>query len=631
MITKSCPPPLSGLFVWGECFAYFGSGGDTFDFDIIEAYASEKVRKKFRKLMMDEEFGEDEEEFEPYIEDRSANFPEISVKSVDFSEFDPAFSDLLGICVPRLSQELEQWVLDVHKTVPVVFLEGPHGVEEEDEWNIWSRSNADRAVDAALEYTKKNPAIVKKTEGSDSDSQTAREGLLSPSEQSRYFGYIFNNIVSILSNSEVELTPEQRASRMQLAEMIYGLDGIDSAFDRLSIEEHNIHSNAKVVDSALSGLSGEERFAKIGALSPYAQMAYYASYTALKAGDLTGQKGFETIIAYLVKSWPEGRARALTSFLSMIAHNMVKITPAYQKPDKTHAPVAAEVFAYVCRRADAGENDFISGVVCCEWAKNPALGVELAELGLAKFPKSKLLVHNAIAVNNLAQNHDKSKELLSLYSTLSDKLEEDYVLNSTFNMIKKNKPKDALKLINTFLEQGGKRSVKILTNLFYCYQLCPLPPKPDMDALVKDTDTLIRDDSAYRDIGLLENFLCLISSHGYLNATVDLIDFLDSKMTLSASCWVNYTYAAYSMDQATQEKVIEKMDAMAQKKESFLGDGVLMFGNTASIHCKLGNEEKALSYLKLCKKYNHPRFPTFPTDEDYKILWDKPEFKKLFR
>lgn len=48
-IQDGAPSPLKSLFEWGECFAYFGSAGDTFDFEVGEKYGynSETGLKRF--------------------------------------------------------------------------------------------------------------------------------------------------------------------------------------------------------------------------------------------------------------------------------------------------------------------------------------------------------------------------------------------------------------------------------------------------------------------------------------------------------------------------------------------------------------------------------------------------------
>jgi hypothetical protein len=635
------------MFVWGECFAYFGSGGDTFDFDIIGCYTNDKICKKFNKILNEEEFGDDEEEYERYIEDRSSNFPEIKLKSIDFSDFESAFSDLLSICVPRLSEDLEKWASHIHQIVPIEFIQGPHGVEYEDDWNDWSNQQLEKALKSIVTYietrkdvlTEQLPVETESDSDEDFNDETYGEEnshnikILPESEKIRYFGYIFDSILSRLA-SETEgkiFTPEERKERFKLIDIIYNLNSTSGDFDRLSVEEHNIHSNAHIITSALNGLSAEERILEIGKLQPYTQLAYFASYDALKANDILQYPNPEVVLQNLIPKIPTYRQPTVTSILSMIGHNLLHITPAYKQPDKTNAGLASKIFETFYKQPNVTEKDYITGTVCCEWTGNPSLGVEISDLGLKKYPISKPLLHNAISVNNLTGNHARSKELLVRYEALIDLPDEKFILNKSFNLIKSQKNKEANALLQQYIDNGGTKSADILVNLFYTYQFCK-PEKPVLDKVVKEYSELIKSTASHQTKGLLENFLSMISTFEYYTETVQLIDCLfENNVQLSPSCWVNYTYAGSYLDTEGREKVAATMEKLMPKMEAYFGEYPLSIANLGSIYAALNNVPKTIEALKLCKKYHYPNYGQMRTHEDFKSLFGLKEFEELFR
>ncbi len=638
LIVETCPPPLSGLFVWGECFAYFGSGGDTYDFDIVETYAGKKICEKLNKIMMAEEFDEDEEnDYEPYMEDRSGSFPEIKMKSIDFSDFDNAFSDLLSVCVPRMSSDMDNWAKQINQVIPVEFIKGPHGVEDEDDWNTWSFQQLDMALNTIIGYIEKRKNdfsnVQQKNIPSESNepSNSYKLELLPYSERIRYFGYIFNDIISKYSSQteDKKISAEEREKRLKLADLIYNLDEITDSFDRLSIEEHNIQHNSHIIVSALHGLSPQERISEIEKLHSYTQLAYYASYDALKANDLLTYSNPKKILENLIEKIPVHRQKSVTSILSMIAHNLIHVTPAYKIPDKKYSKEASEIFTLICNRKDATEKDFITGTVCCEWANNPNQGTIIAEIGLRIYTKSKQLIHNSISVYNLCNNHKRANELLAIYESILDKPDENFILNKSFNLIKTNEHKEAKEILEKYLEQGGEKTPNILVNLIYVWRN-QIPDKSVLDKYLVEITELIKGNSSYQADNLLENFLGLTSSQGYNKETIELGDYLFEKNgNIPPNCWVNYTYAAFFMEEYHQ-KVVTKMDSLLPELENHLGKNPMSFANLACIYVKLKNKDRAINYLKLCKKHKHPAFSTFITDEDFKPLWKDAEFLKLF-
>ncbi len=641
IITESCPPPISGLFVWGECFAYFGSGGDTYDFDIVQCYGGEACTV-LNKLLSDLGDDFDGSDMESYIEDRSKNYPAIEIDKLDFSDFESGFSELLSICVPRFVEDLEKWANAVNKLVPISFLMGPNNPGTEDEWSRYSYSQIEKSLTAITNYLTNNMWLIQDL-ASDDDEENEDElfedgnnykiNVVSKKEQARYFSYIFSGIIGALTTQDeiVELTKESRKERLRLADIIYSIDGVTKPIKRLSDLEHKIQKNDDIILSALKGLSKEKRLEELAHLLPYTQIAYYASYGALKNKDLIHQKNPIELLNDLFKNLPAERKAVKTSLLSMIAHNLIHVSPAYNKPDKKYAKIAAQLFEVISKQNDASETDFITGTVCCEWAKLYDLGVAISELGLAKYTKSKQLLNNAISVANLSGNKNLADKLLSIAEKTIELPDENFILNKTYSLVNSGNNKAAHKVITEYVKNGGKKSPNILVNLCHSYWQYKAPEKKEFDQFIKETGQLIKTKKEYQIVVLIENYLGMLSNYKLCEDTNDFFEYLlDNKIKLSPNCWISYMYAGVYANVNIQNKTVILADKYLIENEKDLTLNPMPFANIVYIYALLGNVEKAIHYLNLCKKYNYSYFKAMQTEQELKSLWELEEFKVLF-
>ena len=112
-IKASCPVPLARMWTWGERFAYFGSGGDTFDWEVLEVYGGPKANE----LMAADAY-----------EEAGALMPQA------FTAFDAAY---------------DAWLATTHAVVPILAAGAPTRAETDD-WGTWSLTRLDDVL-AALE------------------------------------------------------------------------------------------------------------------------------------------------------------------------------------------------------------------------------------------------------------------------------------------------------------------------------------------------------------------------------------------------------------------------------------------------------------------------------------------------
>lgn len=121
-IERGCPPPLAGMFHWGESFVYFGSAGDSYEYAIVEAYGGEAAQACI-----------EEEDWEGFI-------------------------DLLGECLEPFEQAVERWVRGVHAIAPIVLFMGPNADSDGDVWAEWSEARVAGVMGPRLAAHERKPA-----------------------------------------------------------------------------------------------------------------------------------------------------------------------------------------------------------------------------------------------------------------------------------------------------------------------------------------------------------------------------------------------------------------------------------------------------------------------------------------
>jgi hypothetical protein len=121
-IESACPPPIAGMFTWGDRFAYFGSAGDTFDFEVLEQFGGPEIAKLF-----------------------AAN---------DYGKA----MDKMGDAMTAFGKAFDEWLEDAHAKVPIAFAEAPTSTLEDD-WGEWSASRADDALAALKDIRSKQKEL----------------------------------------------------------------------------------------------------------------------------------------------------------------------------------------------------------------------------------------------------------------------------------------------------------------------------------------------------------------------------------------------------------------------------------------------------------------------------------------
>jgi hypothetical protein len=211
------------------------------------------------------------------------------------------------------------------------------------------------------------------------------------------------------------------------------------------------------------------------------------------------------------------------------------------------------------------------------------------------------------------------------------KAKEKNVLNQTFNLIRAKAFDKALKLIEDYLALDGDKSPGIVANLSYLYNAFKTPDKSKLDAYVAEVGRHIRENKDYQITAVMENFLSLTSSKGYARETMELFEFmLHASAPITVFCWINYTFAASHQGNEGMDRALALFESHLQGQEQFFGEFPMIFGNAASLFALRGNPDKALHYLKLCKKWDYDNFKSLQKSKDFESMKALDEFQKLF-
>jgi hypothetical protein len=578
-IMERCPTPVAAVWCFADRFAYIGSPGDCYDGLVMEAYGGEAAA----------------------ILHEAA--PE------DFGDID--FYSILEAAVPKFVEDFERWAREVHRIVPIVFLRGPTGASEDDPWNVWSHANASRAVAEVAAYAKVNPSLAAPRPESDEESHE--------DAVARYFSYIFRSVLSI-SGGKID---DARA-----IDFAYATDGIDRPITRLDSHEHQIHVNGALTVRYLEGTVAVERRRRLAALSPYAQLAYLASYAAMHEGDLG--EDLASVAATLVDRLDHHRRKIATSLLEMIANNLVHVTPAWETHDKTRASLAARVMELAASRSDATEEVFLHASTFCEWAGEHDRSLAHARAGHTRFPKSVRLANNLVSAASALGDTERARDYAALAAELatSQPPDETLAMNQSYALAQAGKPEEALTLLLEYRARGGEMTGRVWGNISALHSMTGVAPSRELlEALAADMLAKLGEDFAIEE-NAIAGATALLNSHGFAREAVEILERAQQEFGLGADLLQNYTYSAYRSEdavimrraaRATEERIAEE-----ELEHAPLHD------NLASLYAAMGEIDRAIEHIVRCRALGYQSFPDLRRHADLRALWGVPAFERLF-
>ena len=210
---------------------------------------------------------------------------------------------------------------------------------------------------------------------------------------------------------------------------------------------------------------------------------------------------------------------------------------------------------------------------------------------------------------------------------------EDAAIARSHALATKGDKAGAQKFLAEYLDGGGKPTPNILTNLLYA--LSPeisLPPKT-AKKLIDLAFELARTDAAFLSCTFLENLCAVLNNVGRGPDSVQITEYaLAEDLELSVGCYTGMTYGAWiSKDKALMQRAADHVDRILEEDEDSLGEMPTLFDNMGTLHLHLGNVDKALAYLRLCKQYEYAKFKDLETSPDFAALVGNAEFHALFK
>lgn len=455
--------------------------------------------------------------------------------------------------IDRFQAALEAWLLEVHAIVPILFFYGPN-TDEHDAWADWSVTQVGTLWDE-----------VKGLEADEDDEYGPGQ----------FLAYIQKITAGLMA---------EHADPAVVVADLYARDGLQGYVSRLSYQESTLHTNGAALGKALA------QGARLEDFPTYVQLAYLASYDALGRKALVGMADPIGTLHNLVEALPIERSDMGTPFLLLIADNLVHQTPAFTRPLKKHARLAARVLALAADRRDANAQVYVNGSAYAEWAKEPRLMLNLAQKGLAHFSDVPLLWNNAIA----AANHLGDTLLAArLAGQMRDAVRPDAqaIANESFALVKAGDIAGARGQLEAHVKAKGELTKEILVNLLYTWIQGGATPTA---SLVDNVLGALERTEFSLDVTLLENVAIYLNEAGRPQDVLHLMDARLGELRPTTALWEAYTWSAVLADDV--EVAARTLGfARGQVKAKQLSADVAE--NLALLHARVGDAESARERL----------------------------------
>jgi hypothetical protein len=208
--------------------------------------------------------------------------------------------------------------------------------------------------------------------------------------------------------------------------------------------------------------------------------------------------------------------------------------------------------------------------------------------------------------------------------------ESQKAVTASFRKVEMGKVLDAQKFLLEWLETHPV-SPKVLTNLFFTMQTHDLPDAK-RTKLFDDTIAAMTKNPELITPELVGNMMIHLNNHGRGADSVKVFELAyENRKWPHTSCYVGMTYGAFvSNDKALMQRAVSHVERAMGKKPHVLAQDPAVFDNTAAIFVKLGDKEKALACIQICKELSYVNFAAMPTMDDYASIKDDPDFKALF-
>jgi hypothetical protein len=351
-IEAGCPEPISSFSHWDRTFCYFGSHGDVYDGAITMGYAPAAVRKALERA-------------DPARDAKA--WQRAYQRAMDHFE-----GSLAAYC-----EDVERWAREVHAIVPIAVLWGPHGADEDDPWNRYSRERFAEVMYERIRTCKPLGSAGKEhlgyIRGMCGDLLTApkrsgkKGGAADPAADAR--------AAAVLDDTARERRPRRFVSRLGGAE--HGLLELGEQVGRFAGD-------------------GKDSGQRLGRLAPLTQLVFYSSYDASNRGVLDAVADLPALFRPLLAALPADQRRSIVPLLTMTAQTLAHDTPAFDRPRKEQGARAAEVLRLALDQPRCGAGTFARTSRYLRWAGRAAEARAVVDEGLARHGDRPVLLRAGV-------------------------------------------------------------------------------------------------------------------------------------------------------------------------------------------------------------------------------------------
>jgi hypothetical protein len=177
-----------------------------------------------------------------------------------------------------------------------------------------------------------------------------------------------------------------------------------------------------------------------------------------------------------------------------------------------------------------------------------------------------------------------------------------------------------------------EKSQAVFANLLYTLTRHQGMPADAIRALLDEGIAIVEGVGDDLEPALLENLCMVLNSAERFADTVRACEVaLNNEAYVNGAAFTGFTYAALrTKDKAIMMRVAGCTEGVMEDDMDELTDSLATFDNMASMYVALGNKQKALEYVALCKEHGYENFDEMPEMDDFAPIKDDPDFKKLF-
>lgn len=591
-IEEGAPRPLACFMAWDKRFAYFGSAGDSYDGEVIQAYGPRAIVDRFAEATANEEW----EELASLFEEAQAH---------------------MGEAATAFAADVERWAREVHAIVPLVIFFGPHGGGEDDPWHQHSQRELAGTMLPLLAAYRADP-----------EGQT-------------HFGYIKRGVNEHIARHADEMDlGAVRPALLASLEGDYQSADLRVPFERLlSSSDSPLQHLGSNVRQALSGVPDAERADWLRRLSPFARLGYLASYSAAGSGDLDRFGDLPTAVLRLIAELPEARRHLAPWLVLWMAETLAQDTCAFDKKkrDTSRAGDAARVLDVALELPGVTARMWVGAVRWRSWAGQHEEALATARRGLDAFPFDKPLATEALAAVKAAHGKRKptaaqkaAEDELAGVLEKAKTLDPDAFVTRSSDLAQKKKLAQLFQHFLAHLEAGGQLAPGVVCNGLFPIIEGIVPDGafaertfPRLIEAALGNQAFRLHDQATVQVGVA---LDKLPQHRALFVRLGLPHLAEPAAGLhSQLLW----HAGSLEDAAAVGRVMARLDEALEADPEHLDRQSYTFENLACFALERGERERALGYLRRLQRADLERFQKTYRDEGLKGLWEDPDFEAL--